>query len=240
MGKLTVTIKTLSPLHLGSGQENIIVDSDVVYDHYGMPYFPAKRFRGALYESALELAEMAEEREGLTEHNVDAFFGRDTSRKTVLRISNFYLTDEQGTPYESLCKQWKYLQQKYAGLLTPEDVLSVYTTMRYYTSIHPTKGIALSGSLHNMRVVKKNLVFQGTIEWDHDVFDLSSADVACQKNTGKKGKKTHQKISYRKKGAKTQGKSHTENMIELMLANLRFVGTKRNRGLGAVRCEIKR
>lgn len=46
MGKLTVTIKTLSPLHLGSGQESIIVDSDVVHDQYGMPYFPAKRFRG--------------------------------------------------------------------------------------------------------------------------------------------------------------------------------------------------
>ena len=95
-----------------------------------------------------------------------------------------------------------------------------------------------------MRVVKKGTVFQGTIEWDHDVFDLPSVDVAYQKDTGKKEKKSHQKRSYRKKtyrkkADKSQTKSHTEEIIELMLANLRFVGTKRNRGLGAIRCEIK-
>ena len=243
MGKVTVTIETLSPLHLGSGQENIIVDSDVVYDQYGMPYFPAKRFRGALYESALELAEMSAGREALTVDNINTFFGLDTSSENALRISNFYLTDE-GESYESLCKQWKYLQHEYSGLLTPEDVLSVYTTMRYYTSIHPENGVALHGSLHTMRVVKKGTVFQGTIEWDRDVFDLPSVDVACSKDTGKKEKKSHQKLSYRKKtyrkkAAKSQMKNRTEEIIELMLANLRFVGTKRNRGLGAIRCEIK-
>ena len=134
MGKVTVTIKTLSPLHLGSGQENIIVDSDVVHDQYGMPYFPAKRFRGVLYESALELAEMGAGREALTVDNINTFFGRNTSSENALRISNFYLTDE-GASYESLCDQWKYLQHEYSELLTPEDVLSVYTTMRYYLFI---------------------------------------------------------------------------------------------------------
>lgn len=176
----------------------------------------------------------------LTVDNIDTFFGRKDSSEMALRISNFYLTDGQGTPYESLCKQWKYLQQKYAGLLTPEDVLSVYTTMRYYTAIHPENGITVKGSLHNMRVVKKNLVFQGTIEWNCNVFELQPTEVACQKPTGKKGKKIHQKVSYRKKRPKTQTRNHTEDILALMLANLRFVGTKRNRGLGAVRCEIKR
>ncbi len=60
MKSFTIQIETLSPLHLGSGQENIVLDADVVYDQYGMPYFPARRFRGLLYESAMEMEEMSQ------------------------------------------------------------------------------------------------------------------------------------------------------------------------------------
>ena len=56
----TLYIKALSPLHLGSGQADVNVDAEVIHDDAGLPYFPAKRFKGLLYESALEVAEMSE------------------------------------------------------------------------------------------------------------------------------------------------------------------------------------
>ena len=43
-----------------SGQGDVNTDSTVVHDCYGIPFIPAKRVRGVLYESALEVAEMME------------------------------------------------------------------------------------------------------------------------------------------------------------------------------------
>ena len=56
----TLTIKLLSPTLLMSGQGDVNTDSTIVHDRYGIPYIPAKRVRGVLYESALEVAEMME------------------------------------------------------------------------------------------------------------------------------------------------------------------------------------
>ncbi len=55
-----VRIKTESPLCLNSGKADVNVDADIVHDALGLPYFPGKRLRGLLYESAVEVVEMAE------------------------------------------------------------------------------------------------------------------------------------------------------------------------------------
>ena len=60
MAKIDVTIKILSPIHLSSGQADVNIDSEIVRDAFGFPYFPAKRFKGLLYESAVEVLEMFE------------------------------------------------------------------------------------------------------------------------------------------------------------------------------------
>ena len=54
----TLTIKLLSPTMLMSGQGDVNTDSTIVHDRYGIPFISAKRVRGVLYESALEVAEM--------------------------------------------------------------------------------------------------------------------------------------------------------------------------------------
>ena len=56
----TLTIQLLSPTMLMSGQGDVNTDSTIVHDRYGIPFIPAKRVRGVLYESALEVAEMME------------------------------------------------------------------------------------------------------------------------------------------------------------------------------------
>ena len=50
----------MSPIHLGSGAADVNLDADIIHDEFGLPYFPAKRFKGLLYESAVELEEMFE------------------------------------------------------------------------------------------------------------------------------------------------------------------------------------
>ncbi len=157
----TVHIKALSPLHLGSGQADVNVDAEVIHDDVGLPYFPAKRFKGLLYESALEVAEMSELSglKLLDKAEIDALFQRGCTGEAQLIVPNLYLED-QAAMYES----WAYLEDAFPALFQPSDVLESYTSLRYQTKINRETGTAADTSLHNMRVVDAGLCFRGKIE----------------------------------------------------------------------------
>ncbi len=106
MAELDVTIKVLSPIHLNSGQADVNVDAEIVHDALGFPYFPAKRFKGLLYESTLDIQ---------------------------LIVPNFYILPS--TEYETFCAEWKYLQWKYPEIFTTFDVLNSFTSLRYQTRL---------------------------------------------------------------------------------------------------------
>lgn len=56
---MKITIRLLSDLSTTAGETyNSLVDTDVVYDKYGIPYIPAKRIKGCIREAALEMCEM--------------------------------------------------------------------------------------------------------------------------------------------------------------------------------------
>ncbi|SEH22440.1 RAMP superfamily CRISPR-associated protein [Selenomonas sp. KH1T6] len=157
----TLRVHTQSPLHLGSGQADVNVDAEVIHDEAGLPYFPAKRLKGLLYESALEVTEMntplgngAELREEL-----DALFHHGSQGKARLIIPNLYLEG-----YEDMKEDWQYLQRAYPEIFTVNDVLEQYTSLRYQTRLDRKTGTAADGSLHNMRVVEAGLYFEGKIE----------------------------------------------------------------------------
>lgn len=159
MSKLEIEITTLSPLHLGSGHADVMVDAEVVHDEFGMPYFPAKRFKGILFESALEVAEMAELSQSnfLTRSDVELLFQHGTTSDVQLIVSDLFLPE-----IEKMREDWKYLQKRFGSFIQPLDVLKQYTDLRYQTRLE--NGIAFDGSLHNMRTVDKGLSFYGTIE----------------------------------------------------------------------------
>ena len=160
MLRIPVEIEVVSPLHLSSGQADVNVDAEVIHDRYGMPYFPAKRFKGLLFESALELVEMA----GLSDYGflereeVEKLFqhGRESAEQLIL--SDFYVED-----YEAAQQDWAYLQARYPEFMQPEDVLQGYTSIRFQTEIDPDTGTVREHSLHNMRVVEPPLKFFGEI-----------------------------------------------------------------------------
>lgn len=199
MSTYHVTITLKSPLSLGSGQGNVNVDADVIHDEYGMPYFPGKRLRGLLYESAVEVTEMA----GFATFVpiVNDVFRRTEHTDVRLIIPNFYLPD-----YETMKKDWQYVQQHYGDCIQAEHVLEEYTSLRYQTSIDKDTGTALDSSLHNIRVLDNtlsgtttNVSFVGNIELIH-------------------GRKEHAIV------------------LALALQNLCAAGMKRNRGFGKISC----
>lgn len=165
----TLRVKLLSPLHLGSGEEDVVIDAEIVHDECGIPYFPGKRLKGLLYESALEVAEMLE----LLEENhdkINALFNKNDVDKLFQRgclsdndhqliVPNLYFND-----YDNMKNEWLILQKVYPEQFHPIDVLEQYTSIRYQTKIDKKTGVAADTSLHNMRVLNSGLEFMGNIE----------------------------------------------------------------------------
>ena len=165
-----LVIEVLTPMHLGSGQADVNVDAEIVYDAYGLPIFPAKRLKGLLYESGLEVAEMAERAfpELLQKAAWDALFHHgepqeaDESAETQIILRDLALQDA-----DAMEQDWAYLERQYPNLFQPRDVLASYTSLRYQTRIDPETGIAADTSLHNMRVLEAGCTFTGAITIEH-------------------------------------------------------------------------
>ncbi len=199
MKKMKIEIELLSPLQLSSGREDIIHDSDAVHDSYGVPYFPGKRLKGLLYESALELVEMGAK---FNKRDIDILFGN--IGETRIRIDNFYLKSRtEAEDAEKIRSSWSYLENKYPEIFNTENVWQSYTEVRHQTKIDEATGTAEDKSLRNMRVVQKGLAFIG------DIYLLAGANRI----------------------------NDDESIVEQALLNLRFAGSKRNRGFGRIKCK---
>lgn len=167
----TLTIKLLSPTMLMSGQGDVNTDSTIVHDCYGIPFIPAKRVRGVLYESALEVAEMmhAAGLKTFTFDDVKILFNRleGAEDNPRLSISNLTIVD-----YDVVATELVALEAQYPAVFTKERVLEEYTSMRYYTSIDKETGSTVEGTLHNSRVLNRGLTFIGKI----DVVDMTDTE----------------------------------------------------------------
>lgn len=208
MKKMKIEIELLSPLQLSSGREDIIHDSDAVHDSYGVPYFPGKRLKGLLYESALELVEMGAK---FNKRDIDILFGN--IGETRIRIDNFYLKSRtEAEDAEKIRSSWSYLENKYPEIFNTENVWQSYTEVRHQTKIDEATGTAEDKSLRNMRVVQKGLAFIGDkkgLAFIGDIYLLAGANRI----------------------------NDDESIVEQALLNLRFAGSKRNRGFGRIKCK---
>lgn len=165
MAEIAVTIKVLTPIHLGSGKADVNVDAEIIHDALGFPYFPAKRFKGLLYESAVEIFEMFE-LAGISTENlapVEEIFHRESDdagqvSSVQLIVHDFYLKD-----YEELRADWSYLQKEFPKLFEPIDILNAYTSIRYQTELENGVVNDDKHSLHNMRVLNSGVEFSGAL-----------------------------------------------------------------------------
>jgi len=167
---MKLMMELLSDALPGSGEGlGGIIDVDVNYDEYGLPYIPAKRLKGILREAASDLRDVGK----LTDAQVTALFGQPGQRHgAIFRLSDGYLPNyEQLRAFLSACARD---QKTYGASFYPQSVLGFYTYTRSQTAIEeetpptdpnqsqPKKqpGVAKEGSLRTFRVLKKGIAFE--------------------------------------------------------------------------------
>lgn len=147
---MKITIKLLSDLCTCSGETyNSMVDMDVVYDEYGIPYIPAKRIKGCIREAALEMMQM----DIISQERYDGLFGKEGNANSAFSLSNAYIRG-----YDDAVNALKAC--RYKGLSSQQNVLNQYTSTRTQTAVDLETGVADANSLRTMRVVNKGLVFE--------------------------------------------------------------------------------
>lgn len=161
---LNLEIKVKSPIHLSSGRGDVVIDSEIAHDEYGLPIFSARRLKGLLYESALEVVEMAEQccddgKVFTDRQTLEELFHHESESDSQMMIYDLRLVCSDD--WQSFTNEWKYLQDKYPEIINPQAVLNEFTSIRYQTSME--NGLAKDGSLHNMRVVDDGNSFYGDI-----------------------------------------------------------------------------
>ena len=146
---MKITIRLLSDLSTTAGETyNSLVDTDVVYDKYGIPYIPAKRIKGCIREAALEMCEM-----GIMEKSqYTRIFGEAGYQSCEFWLSNAYIRDYKKTVED--------LEAFESELTAPQNVLAQYAYTRTQTAVDQRTGVADENSLRTIRVVRKGLVFE--------------------------------------------------------------------------------
>lgn len=170
---MEISIKLLSDLCCYSGEVyNTTVDTDVVYDDYGLPYIPAKRLKGCIREAALELYEM-----GLMPH-YNAIFGKEGSDASAFTISNARLEN-----YDAKVKELKQFEK--TDFVNQRNVLSLFTYLRTQTAVDTNTGTAIENSLRTLRVLKKGLIFHADVDLENkDYFEEFKNAVSMVKHMG--------------------------------------------------------
>lgn len=151
---MKIRIQLRSDLCTYSGEGyNAIVDTDVVYDKYGIPYIPAKRLKGCIREAAMELVDF-----GIIDKRIfQELFGGEGDAP-----SEFVLSDAYPENYDGMVHDLNVASKKY----TAQQVLDLFTYTRYQTAVSLESGAADKTSLRSMRVVKKEeMVFEAGINW---------------------------------------------------------------------------
>ena len=209
MATYRLKIELLSDLCVSDGGiYNSALDIDICQDAYGFPYIPAKRIKGCLRESALELADWGE--------NVDIgkLFGDKGDRKNagILRISDAVLLDSVENRAE--------IDASNSVIYHKQNILNQYSYVRTQTSIDNETGVAKPTSLRTMRVAKKGLVFEAKLRVE-DINETANEcdDAEVQAND-------------------TMTSKEWKSVLDLICANLTHMGNSRTRGLGEVRVTL--
>jgi len=177
MSNWKIEITLISDTIIGSGESwGAIIDTDVVFDQFGLPYIPGRRVRGVLRESVTEVLEMLYQARLLSEFGIQGrlninewlyeMFGKPGQDEAKpLSISDCRLKG-----YEMMVGHLRYLQDKHSDLFTSEVVRNHYSVIRQQTAID-SNGIAMDKSLRTVRALMRGLVFEGNFKIGGNVSD---------------------------------------------------------------------
>jgi CRISPR-associated protein Csx10 len=156
--KLTVNIKNVSPLILSTGEtDSTYIDSQMAFDQHGFPYISARRFKGLLRESAVEVIHMIED-SGITLDipSLKEVFG-DPWQKSSCKFYDLTIPD-----YDENLSHAQWLFDKSKGAINKNTIIDAVTGIRQQTAIE--NGVSKENSLRTIRVLHPGHTFTGTIE----------------------------------------------------------------------------
>lgn len=170
-GLLTITL--CSDLCAGSGYAYAgVIDSDICYDDFGLPYIPAKRLKGCMRESAQSILY-----DFISQEDVEKLFGAAGEKSCgLLAINNARITN-----YDKIVEELKALKKNGSEVVaysSQQEILNQFTQIKAQTSIDEN-GVADDNTLRYTRVVKqyspitnKPLVFETEITLMQATTDL--------------------------------------------------------------------
>ena len=162
---MILKIELLSDTCIGNGNGmGSLIDNDIVHDRYGLPYIPARRLKGLLKSAALEANSVFGD--VFASSVIDDIFGKEGIQTGKLIIDNAYLAD-----YQKMRVEIDSVNVNKDCHLSPEAVLSCYTTVRAQTAIEGDH--AKEGSLRKTRLVRKNNKFYAQLHCDGYEEELS-------------------------------------------------------------------
>lgn len=140
------------------------VDSEIVYDEYGLPYMKAKTFKGNLREEMQEIIGVLGENKKSKEYQValEELLGRENGG--VESWKNIRFSDCQ------IAKGARQVlaQQVKIGDITAEELKESLTDVRIMTSIDED-GSSKKGSLRQIRVIKRGLAFDVDMYMEREI-----------------------------------------------------------------------
>ncbi len=138
MANYTLKIECNSAVCPASGETwGGVVDNDVIYDDIGIPFIPAKRLKGLLVESAMDVCYAMqkiardEKKENWNVKNMFDLFGLDGNQEPAPII----IDDAKIDQYDEKRAWLAWAQNNVRDLASPMQVLSLFTTLRAQTSI---------------------------------------------------------------------------------------------------------
>lgn len=166
MEKYRIRVELLTDAIFGDGTAVPgVVDSDVLHDEMGFPYMKGKTLKGKIREefeylcgfgTGWEQTMCPEDGECL-----EKLFGKpDSDIDGKLYFSHLQLD-------EPLRKFFIGMMQESQGTenaIDSEDILESLTSIRSYTAIDYTNGVAKRGSLRRVRMINSGLVFYAEVQ----------------------------------------------------------------------------
>lgn len=161
MADYKIQVKLVTEAIFGSGHSIPgSVDLEIVCDDYGLPYMKAKTFKGNFRESMEEIvSEVGKAKYG---YIIDEILGKSESgveQWKTLKFSDLRLAESIRNTIKKAILD---------GKVQNEEIKEALTDVRSFTSVDED-GSYRKGSLRQMRVIKKDLVFESELHIEREL-----------------------------------------------------------------------
>lgn len=154
MRKYRIKMELQSETMFGSGQSIPgVIDTDIQYDEYGLPYMHAKTLKGHIGEQMRWIVDLKQMDTAICSRLLGSPDTEGDKTNGKLHFGNVRL---------SHAVEARLMAALEAGLLSKEELLESLTVSYSFTSLDD-EGIAKDHTLRRVRMLRKGLVFEADI-----------------------------------------------------------------------------